>query len=93
MDADEGQQFVSRGDVLQIAPDCPTNPGFGACFLTVTEVRSWGVIGYVQALGTREGPGGQAFIRLKWDEVELTGGVAPFVRADEGALIEAAKES
>ena len=61
------------GTVVQINPMLATNPAFGGCFMVVTEPKSWGAQGYVQALGTREGSGGQAYYRAKWGEMELVG--------------------
>lgn len=67
------QHEWAKGDVAQIDPQNGTNPMFAACFLTVTEVRGWGLIGYVQALGDNGIPGGQAYIRLTFDQVEYVG--------------------
>jgi hypothetical protein len=49
---------------------------FGGCMLVVTELKGWGVMGYVQALGSGGKMGGQAYIRLPWGEFNLTGGKA-----------------
>lgn len=64
--------ILEIGDVVQIAPEC-SNPMFGCCFLTVTEIKSWGVQGYVQGLGEDGKIGGQAYMRLKWEEFEYAG--------------------
>jgi hypothetical protein len=70
------------GDIVQLSPTT-TNTAFACCLLVVTEVRQWGVQGYVQALGdTREAPGGQAYYRAKWGEFEPTGGRAVWMPAD-----------
>ena len=61
------------GDVVQISPEHDGNPAFAACMLTVSEVKTWGVQGYVQALGTREAMGGQAYYRVKFAEIEYVG--------------------
>ena len=75
-----GIENVEPGCVLQISPEFETNPAFRCCMLVVSEVKSWGVQGYVQALGeTREKMGGQAFIRCTWEDVaplEIKNGVA-----------------
>lgn len=63
----------AAGDVAQIDPKNKTNTMFAGCFLVVTEVKSWGVQGYVKALGFNGKPGGQAHIRLPWDEIEYIG--------------------
>lgn len=84
MSNDIKQRAVVEGGIVQIAPDCETNPAFGGCLLIVTEIKGWGVQGYVQALGASRdaGMGGQAYIRLKWDEIEPTGGRAVWVRSE-----------
>jgi hypothetical protein len=71
------------GDVVQISPDCPNRP-FAGCMMTVTEPKAWGAQGYVQALGEDEQPGGQAFIRIKWEDMEFVGR-APWVA---GSIVE-----
>jgi len=38
------------------------------CLVQVSEVKGWGVQGWVQIP-----PSGQAFIRLKWDEIDYIG--------------------
>lgn len=71
------------GDIVQINPECKTNQMFAACLLVVTELKSWGVMGYVQALGEDMRPGGQAYIRLKFEEIEPTGGRAVWVLGED----------
>lgn len=79
MSPDAGAR-VSVSDVLQIRPECAINPAFGGCLFVVSELKGWGVMGYVPALGeSRDKPGGQAYIRLKWEEVEHTGGKAVWI--------------
>jgi hypothetical protein len=63
---------LARGDVVQLSPDA-RNPMFAACMMTVTEPRSWGAQGYVQALGENGKGGRQAYYRATWDEMELVG--------------------
>lgn len=68
------------GDIVQLNPDTTRNQAFGGCYMTVTEPKSWGAQGYVQALGeARDAHGGQAYYRARWDEMEPTGGRAVFV--------------
>lgn len=55
-------------DVVQINPEVD---GFGGCLILVTEVRTWGVQGFVQVPC-----GGQAHYRAKFDQIEHTGGRA-----------------
>jgi hypothetical protein len=46
---------------------------FAACFMVVTEPKSFGAQGYVTALGENGEPGGQAYYRAGWDEMEFVG--------------------
>jgi hypothetical protein len=48
---------------------------FGACMVTVTEVKDWGIQGYVQSAGVE----GQQYIRLNTEQFEPTGGKAIWV--------------
>lgn len=66
---------LKEGEIVQLSPDCG-NPMFAGCFMTVTEPKSWGAQGYVQALGQDGKPGGQAYCRTNWEEMERTGGIA-----------------
>jgi hypothetical protein len=63
---------LAAGDVVQLSPEVG-NPAFAASMMVVTEPKSWGAQGYVQALGTREAHGGQAYYRAKWEEMEYVG--------------------
>lgn len=63
---------LEASDVVQLSPDTD-NPAFAGTMLVVTEVRGWGVVGYVQALGTAEGPGGLAYLRATWEQIEYVG--------------------
>lgn len=77
-------EHLSKGDIVQISPDFYMNRAFAACLAVVDEVNSWGVQAYVQALGSeRAGMGGQAYIRLEWDDFELTGGMAQWMPGDD----------
>ena len=62
-------QDVKAGDIVQVNPD---KEMFGACMVVVTELKSWGIQGYVQSAGVP----GQQYIRLKAGEYEYTGGRA-----------------
>lgn len=63
---------LEAGDVVQLSPDA-RNPLFGGCFMTVTEPKEWGAQGYVQALGENGQPGGQAYYRARFEEMEYVG--------------------
>ena len=54
---------IHVGDIVQLDPCTTTNPMFRGCMMVVTEVKGWGVQGYVQALGKDETIGGQAYYR------------------------------
>lgn len=60
---------VIEGDIVQVDPSVKI---FGGCMVTVTEVKSWGIQGYVQSAGVE----GQQYIRLKFADIERTGGRA-----------------
>ncbi len=53
---------MKKHDIVQINPETPT---FGGCFLVVTEVKDWGVMGYVSIPG-----GGEAYYRARHDQYE-----------------------
>ena len=60
------------GDIVQVNPD---KEMFGGCMVVVTEPKSWGIQGYVQSAGVP----GQQYIRLKFADIESTGGKAVWV--------------
>lgn len=66
------ERDLQPGDVVQLCPEVG-NPAFAYSLMVVTEPKSWGAQGYVQVLGTRDGPGGQAYYRVKWAEMEYVG--------------------
>jgi hypothetical protein len=57
------------GEIVQVRPD---KEMFGACMVVVSEVKSWGIQGYVQSAGVD----GQQYIRLNRGDYEPTGGMA-----------------
>ena len=63
---------LAPGMVVQISPDV-ANAMFAYCMLTITEVKDFGVQGYVQSLGAKGMPGGCAYYRLRWNEFEFVG--------------------
>lgn len=60
------------GDVFQITEVPPERIGWLGAFVLATEVKSWGIQGFVHHIGSHEVPG-QAFIRLKWADIEYIG--------------------
>ena len=64
---------LKAGDVVQLNPETCRNPMFAACFLVVSDPKPWGAQGYVQVVGAGEQPGGRAYYRARWAEMELIG--------------------
>lgn len=77
------EQRIKEGDLVQLNPDTVQNKAFAGCIMIVTEPKKFGAQGYVQALGERngEGPGGRAYYRAKFEEMELVGRAEWFVPA------------
>jgi hypothetical protein len=61
--------MIEIGDIIQVDP---SKEVFGGTMVVVTEVKSWGIQGYVQSAGVE----GQQYIRLNFDDFETTGGKA-----------------
>lgn len=61
---------IEDGTVVQLNPFTTRNKMFAGCLMVVTEPKSWGAQGYVQALGRDGEPGGQAYYRATWEEME-----------------------
>lgn len=57
---------VVPGNIVQVDPE--KDKCFAGSFVLVTEVREWGIIGFVQIPGS-----GQAWVRKKWEDVEWCG--------------------
>jgi hypothetical protein len=66
------EHMIKVGDIVQVDP---SKEMFGACMVTVTEVKDWGIQGYVQSAGVE----GQQYIRLNTEQFEPTGGKAIWV--------------
>jgi len=64
---------LEAGMLVQLSPETVGNPMFAGCIMVVTEPKVWGAQGYVQALGEDGKPGGQAYYRARWEEMELVG--------------------
>lgn len=76
----EDRRLLFEGSIIQLNPETTRNRAFAGCLMTITEVKSWGAQGYVQALGdSLDESGGQAYYRAKWEEMEMTGGCAIWV--------------
>lgn len=64
---------LSLGDLVQLNPDTVANRMLTGCIMVVTEPKEWGAQGYVQMGGQNGEPGGQAYYRAGWSEMELVG--------------------
>lgn len=63
------------GSIVQLNPERVRVKCFAGCLMTVTEIKAWGIQGYIQGIGeTKIEMGGQYYYRAKWEEIELTGG-------------------
>lgn len=67
------RQNIEKGNLVQLNPEKCKNPIFAGCIMVVTEPKSFGAQGYVQALGEKAKPGDQAYYRADWEEIELVG--------------------
>ena len=74
----ERGEHLKVGELVQLNPETCRNRMLAGCIMTVTEPKVWGAQGYVQVTGQDEKPGGQAYYRADWVEMEKTGGVAPY---------------
>jgi hypothetical protein len=74
---------MKAGDIVQLSPETCRAPMFRGCMLVVTEIKPWGVQGYVQGLGVDWEMGGLAYYRAKHEEFEDTGGRAVWVPAGD----------
>ena len=66
------QMHLEVGDVVQLNENC-ANPMLRYCFMTVTEPKAFGAMGYVQCTGENGHLGGQAYYRAKFEEMDLIG--------------------
>lgn len=63
---------IEVGSVVQIN-DRISRVGWVGAFLIVTEVREWGVMGFVPMVANLDEPAGRAYLRPKWEQVEYIG--------------------
>ena len=61
--------MIEVSDIVQVDP---MHQVFGGCMVVVTEIKPWGIQGYVQSAGVD----GQQYIRLPFADFEKTGGKA-----------------
>jgi hypothetical protein len=79
--------MINVGSIVQLDPEKTKNPAFAGCLMIVTEVKSWGVKGYVQTLGSWDPRGkitmgGQAYYRAENGTFEKTCGEAIWMEKD-----------
>lgn len=67
---------MAVGSIVQVAPSVEM---FGGCFAVINEVHLWGVLGYTQVAGQS----GQAWLKLSWEQFQLTGGEAVWVIGED----------
>lgn len=72
---------IEEGDVVQIDPE--SDGKFAACLMIVTEVKNWGLKGYVTVPGAIVGGSGQAFYRVSHDNYVKVG-PAKWLRSEDG---------
>jgi hypothetical protein len=65
------RSFTQKGDVVQIN-EIHGRMGWIGAFVLVTDVRDWGIVGFVHHIETHDNAS-RAYIRLKWDEVDYIG--------------------
>lgn len=82
VDIDNGEPFpIEVGDIVMISPE-HESACFRGCLLVVTEVKGFGCQGYIQAVGDSfKEAGGQCYLRPRWNQMEPTGGRAPWMVA------------
>jgi len=80
------------GDVFQII-ESHGLAGWIGCFVLATEIKSWGIMGFVAMIETHESQG-HAYIRLPWEHIEYVGS-APLVpkSVEERNARDSAKEN
>jgi hypothetical protein len=64
---------LKPGFLVQLNPELVGNKAFAGSIMVVTEPHEWGAQGYVQVLGENRLPGGKAYYRAKWEEMEFVG--------------------
>jgi hypothetical protein len=82
MTKDEADKLnIEKNDVFQIT-DIHGRDGWIGCFVQASEIKSWGIQGYVCIIETHDKQS-KAYIRLNWNEIEYIG-KAVMVPKDDG---------
>ncbi len=71
------------GEIVMLNPDTCKNKMFAGCLMTITDLKNFGCMGFVQGIGENGEMGGQAYYQADWNEFEKTGGIAPWSVAEE----------
>jgi hypothetical protein len=71
---------VDVGDIVQLDPERTAH--FAGCLMVVTALKTWGVQGYVQALGENGEPGGRSYYRAVHGTFQPTGGKAIWYKGE-----------
>lgn len=53
-----------------------TKVGWVGCYMHVTEVNPWGVMGFVPIVVDIDKPANQAYLRAAWDQIDYIGQAA-----------------
>lgn len=70
------KENLKVGDLVQLDPayHLGERSGFFAgCFMVVTELKSFGAMGYIPIPGNRGEMPGMAYYRAKWEEMHIIG--------------------
>jgi hypothetical protein len=64
---------LEPGDLVQLDPENVKNRMLAGMFMVVTEPKDFGAMGYITMPGNNGLPGGVAYYRPGWAEMELVG--------------------
>lgn len=68
-------------DIVQVSPNYG-NSNWQGCLVVVTEVKNWGIKGYVILPGDPERPAAPAYVRIETGGFEHTGGRVEWALGD-----------
>lgn len=77
----ENRAKIKVGSIVQISHS--DDQGFRGCLMVVAKIETWGCSGWVAVPGAGSNP---AFFGKPWDQIEPTGGTAPFNEKGERIL-------
>ena len=67
---EKNQYHLFEGAIVQLNPETTKNRMLAGCFMVITELKPFGVQGYIQCPGSAGEPGGQAYYRASFEEFE-----------------------